>query len=337
MVIRPAVFTVVQGPCFSGFTVQGNPTAGAKGIYTGDITTGRFTDIVVRDFTGTGAVGVHIHNATNWTERCQFGFTIDNNKIGILVTAANPGVYSFEYNFWAPLRVNVNAGQVGIVSQDNCYMRGGSIELIGNVTDNGILMSIEETSGWFMSANIMVEQTGGTGGQAFVQAVGAFRHFHGVVNVATLTSNALAIPNNRIDGGGFKVDPATGLAVTPIAGFMKSWGSRPPAVAMLGAAGTAPPAPVVDPLSDGTRGRFTVGTGTGTMAGQFFQVAFTDLAPTAPVHIAIGCRGSTGKSAGLGQPSVFNVDTAGFWVWVPNAPLASQPNTTYEYTYLVML
>lgn len=341
IVARPSTFTVVQGPKFHGFTVKGDAAAPANaiGIYTGDTTGWRWTDVVVRDFTGTNAVGVHIHNATDWTERNQFGFTIDNNTIGILVTTNGPADYSFEYNFWRPLRINVFAGQVGIVSRNNCFVRGGAIEAVGNITDNGTFMSIEGTSAWHMPANIMLEQTGGTGGQAFLQAAAAFRHFPGMVDVQTLTSNALAVPNNRVDGASIDKDPLTGLVFTPIAGFMGSWGNRPPTIAMLGRAGSSPPAAVVESTGDGTAHRFSVGTGTSPSAvdGQFFQVAFADAAPRVPRHVTVTCEGDDGDSALLGTPSVFNVTVFGYWVWVPNVPAASQPNTKYKYTGFVIL
>lgn len=338
--VQPLPFVVSHGPTFVGFTVKGNATAGAKGIYCIDMVCTTWRDVAVRDFAGVGAVGVHLHNQTYWTERNHFGFTLANNKISLLATTAGGSVISYEYNWWGPLMINVAAGQVGIVSRDNAYIRGGVIELIANVTDDGVLMQIEGTSAWDIGGNIMAEQTGGTGGRGILQASAAFGHFQGTLNLASLTNGALPadtlpVPVRRSYGGSFYKESSSGLVYTPISGALRAIpGSRPPVIAMLAQAGESPPAAVIDATSDQNRGRFTVGTGTGPGTGQFLQVAWPDAHTVVPV-VTLQPEGFPAVSAAL-NPSVFNVTVFGFWVAVAVAPAASQSNTTYAFSYTAM-
>lgn len=110
----------------------------------------------------------------------------------------------------------------------------------------------------------------------------------------------------------------------------------PPITATAGTnAGTAPPAPVVTDCND-ARGRITFGTGTSPTAGDQVDVTFgqawTAAAGAVPTVVITPANAVT-ASLGL---YVSTSSLTGFSVSCQNAPAASQGNTVYAFTYMVV-
>jgi hypothetical protein len=160
-----AVAGVENGPRFAGFTVGGTGTASAVGFHLVDITSAEFDDLVIENFTGTGAVGLLIENDNYWTERNRFSrVQLNNNTVGAQLICA-PGQISFGYNRWTDLRLNVNAGQVGFQTCDTAYVYHNDFTIIANVADAGVVVDCTETSGIVKGRMLLTaEQTTGSGG-----------------------------------------------------------------------------------------------------------------------------------------------------------------------------
>ena len=98
------------------------------------------------------------------------------------------------------------------------------------------------------------------------------------------------------------------------------------------AAGASAPSPVIGTSKD-LRGMVTFGTGTGPTAGVLVNVNFASAFPSLTPAVVITPANNTTASLVL---SVVSVSTTGFSVATPNTPAASQANTTYAFTYVVI-
>jgi hypothetical protein len=210
--VKPNPITVVQGPKFRGFTVQGDAAApsGAVGIYTGDIIGSEWDDIVVQGFTGTNSIGLWFDNYNLFTERNVFKRVwLNNNNIGLLMghtTGGGPfGTNSFGYNRFLDLRINTFGSQIGFITQNDVNFYSSILNMVCNVDGAGTVFSIRDTS--TMNGVVFAvgaEQTGGTGGipyvvdsTAFVFGYGKMR-FENFATDGTITGGPRATPAWRI-------------------------------------------------------------------------------------------------------------------------------------------
>lgn len=207
IIVRPSAFTVVQGPSFSGFTVQGGSAAGHIGIEMGDIIGTRWDDMVIRGFTGSDAVGWWWNNTTEWTERTVVGKVhLDDNTTSLLLSI-NGGTNSFGYTRFLDLRINANDGQTAFATEDDALLYSSTLNLTCNVDDEGTVFDIRDTSqlnGVFFAVG--AEQTNGTGGigrrvasTAFVFGYGACRFENGLVDA--FEGGARRTPTWRVTSG----------------------------------------------------------------------------------------------------------------------------------------
>jgi hypothetical protein len=104
-----------------------------------------------------------------------------------------------------------------------------------------------------------------------------------------------------------------------------------PAVAALTNAGTTPPAPVLTRGSDQS-GAVSFGTGTTPAAGSMVSVTF-NRAYSATPNVTVTALNSATQALGLYLQSI---STTGFQLYVVNAPAASQANTIYAFSYMVI-
>ncbi|HYH48872.1 MAG TPA: hypothetical protein VEG38_04920 [Acidimicrobiia bacterium] len=209
--IRPSPITVVQGPKFGGFTVQGDPSlpTGTAGIKTGDIIGAEWDDIVIQGFAGLGSTGLWIDNINLFTERNVFGRVwLNNNKESLRLSHTGGDeqpTNSFGYNRFLDLRINVWDGQTAIVAEDDINLYSSILNLVCNVDGAGTVYDIRDSA----SFNGVVfgsgaEQTGGTGGIPYKVAATAFVFGYGMMrfeNFATdgiLTGGARHTPAWRI-------------------------------------------------------------------------------------------------------------------------------------------
>ena len=113
--------------------------------------------------------------------------------------------------------------------------------------------------------------------------------------------------------------------------LLLSGGSAPSAAA--GAqAGTSPPAPVVVAGSNDTRGQITFGTGTGPAAGTLVGVTFAQAYAGSPTVLLTPLNAVTAALALYAT----GISATGFSLGAVNAPAASQANTVFAFSYLII-
>ncbi len=105
-------------------------------------------------------------------------------------------------------------------------------------------------------------------------------------------------------------------------------------------AGASPPAPVINNSSDGS-GYISFGTGTVPAAGAQVAVTFAHVITGTPVPCVVVCWSlPAAGSTTLGGCSAVVQGTNGAWtgfiVYSTGAPAASQANTTYAFSYVVI-
>ena len=123
----------VQSARIGGFTVDGtNAGTGACGLHYGDTIGGWLDDLVAQNFTTAGAKGIWIDNRTNWTERTLWTRVWANNNTTGVLFDVNGGKNSWLYQRMFDVRINANAGQVGIMLQAGGGFQRGIFNVMGN-------------------------------------------------------------------------------------------------------------------------------------------------------------------------------------------------------------
>lgn len=174
-------FTTVQGGCLKGFTIQGSSApAGAVGVRLGDTTGFTLDDIIIRDFLAAGSTGLWMDNRTNWTERTRAsGLHLDNNTVGVRFSV-NGGTTSFGYTRFSDLRLNVNAGQVGIQCESACILYAVDIVAAANCSGASPTL-VNMIGGSMMNGRIFMGAEGGVTPIRFTVATGSTVRFGGWV------------------------------------------------------------------------------------------------------------------------------------------------------------
>ncbi len=312
---------VTQQGSIKGITLRGDATAAAKGlVFTNTVSPPWLDDVVIENFTGTGAIGLDMVNTTHWTERAGgVRVWLNNNTVSMKMTGGGTAATnSFMYHNWLDLRLNMSANQIGIVSAANAFVSKGKWHITANIDGNdGVIIDVTDTS-WWQNPHMIAqgEQTTGTGGIGVRVAAGANFYPVGWIDFPASSGHILQT--------GFAVDGRilTQLAFNPV-------------ITMTGAAaGTSPPAPVLL-TGNSAKGRFTVGTGTGPTAGDFVRVTYERPALVAGGNIPLPVIDTTSGVTAALDPFISAIDFAGFTIAVRNAPAASQANTIYGFTYHV--
>ena len=194
--VRTSPFVARKAGTIAGFTLNGNAGANAVGVHAGDIGGLHLESLEIRNFTGTSGSGLWLDNTTNWTERLYLlDCWLSNNTVGLRFTV-NGGTTSFLYNHFSGLHINTNAGQTGILSQNNAAVHG--IFLEGNINDDAAdasstAISVAGTSTWHESNiyRFTAEDTGGGGGTGLSVAAGASFDGSGWLQINGLTNSLL--------------------------------------------------------------------------------------------------------------------------------------------------
>jgi hypothetical protein len=117
-----------------GLTIDGtNASAGAKGLHYGDTEGGVLgPDLHIRNFSGSGSVGLYMDNSVSWTENIWSRVTIFNCKTAVIFDVTSAGAsFSFEYNHLI-FKIYAFSGQNGVVLQNGAWFRNGSLSVLGN-------------------------------------------------------------------------------------------------------------------------------------------------------------------------------------------------------------
>ncbi len=187
IVIRPGTFTIDQGPTFRGFSVNGDPAgpASAFGIYTGDITAARWEDLVIKGFTGAGAIGFNFDNVDGWTEVQRFRSVRLDDCTVCLLCSVSGGSNSFARIEW-DIHFNLHDDQVGFKTTDDALLYGQKGHFDGNaVGDDAVFVDMYDTSSISGEINMDFEQTSGTGAIGIREENPGFQFFaRGVRNYA---------------------------------------------------------------------------------------------------------------------------------------------------------
>lgn len=140
-------FTIKPAGTFSNFTIIGS-SAASEGILGGQSVGATYENINTSGFTGSGAAGIHWHNAgslSTWTEQ--------NSLINVGLGGAGDGLYntngllmdsddpqdSFGHNHFINVHLNVSTGQVGLNLQSG-FFNLSDVNLDCNV-DNALVGS----------------------------------------------------------------------------------------------------------------------------------------------------------------------------------------------------
>lgn len=170
-------FTVRQQGSIGGIELTGDGSDGQIGIHCLDTgTVPAMHDMVVQAFSGDGSIGVLMENTDKWNERANINRVhLNDNTVGLELRAPlaawGTGASSFGYHRWIDLRVNINAGQIGIKSSGGAYIYNGVLSVICNAEGTGgKLFDVDGVSTW--GCSIMV--TGET--FAFGDTIGIHVH-----------------------------------------------------------------------------------------------------------------------------------------------------------------
>ena len=165
-------FTVTQAASLRSLTIDGPTTASAKGVHIGDIIGFEFYDVVVRNFTGAGAVGIHMDNVDWFTERTSFNRTWVANcstLVRFSVSGSGPNTTnSMGYTHIVGLQLNASAGQTFVDFEDNVNLYScNPCQINGNADGNNTIGFDFNSSTAFWGSDqfaVTIEQTGATGG-----------------------------------------------------------------------------------------------------------------------------------------------------------------------------
>lgn len=130
-------------------------------------------------------------NATNWTERTNvLAVHLDNCTRAVRFTKQAEAVSnSFGYQRFLDLRLNVNAGQTGFVSENESLIYNSTI--IATINEGAgaaaALISAQGTSAWTGNVYDIVAEDAGGGGTGFSVAAGAFFEGTGYVRLDGFT------------------------------------------------------------------------------------------------------------------------------------------------------
>jgi hypothetical protein len=213
----------------------------------------------------------------------------------------------------------------------------------GGSVDNYGVEGVSETGG----AGVYGTGSNGYGvyglGTNFAGVYGLSTNSYGVLGKCTTGSDGTRGENTSTGAGVYGFNSGTGPGVKAenlngtgpalwVQGHIKATFGWPAGATAQSGAGTGAPAPVVTGCND-VRGTVTFGTGTSPAAGNQVYVTFGKQYQANPVVVVCPANAAT---AALGQPYVATVATSGFIVALPVAPAASQANTVYSFSYMVI-
>lgn len=272
-------------------------------------------DDVILGITGTGARGIRVTDTVLWNERAS-GSRLQLNHCTVGMELIGTGAAnSFAYARFSDLRLNIGAGQIGVLTTGTALVYGGLWHVLFNIDGTGgiafQLKNGTSISGWGI---ITGEQTTGTGGIFRDTSDGGIWALSGYMNVQGCT-----------DVGGSQFPP---IEYSPTGQAQHRWPAAP-TLAMGAAAGTSPPVPTVS--GNDVRGTILAGSGTSPTTGNFITVTYANALPYAAVPVISPFGGITAGQ----QPFIASAGPTGFTVGFLVAPGASQPLGTYGIMYSV--
>jgi hypothetical protein len=201
-------YTVTQAGKISGISIHGTPQ-GTSGIHSGSIAGASFEDLHIDGFTASSASCLWLDNVNHgWMERTvmsrvELGFPGTGGCAKDMKMTRTGGTNSFGYNRWTDLKLNVNAGQIGISSESPLFFYHSQLSLTCNASAaNGICISLTGKSNWDLNVyNLVGENSVGGGTGVFVDAGSSFRGY-GFIDFPNM---ALTNENGATFGGTFRI------------------------------------------------------------------------------------------------------------------------------------
>lgn len=206
-----------------GLTIDGsNASTSSCGLHYGDAMNGAFSDLVVQNFSGSSAIGIHMDNNTNYTEGTLWDrVLVSANKTGVLWEYTGGPSNSFGYQRIKQLRLLSNSGQIGMRLQQGALIYNGEINISGNFAAGSTFLQIAGVTGSGITAmakcsyTIQVEVTGaGSATGISLTEFGAMSG-HGVVDLSSgsFTSATAGTHPGTFDLSGWIVIPGTIIGV----------------------------------------------------------------------------------------------------------------------------
>lgn len=190
--------------------------AASSGIHLGDGMGYVLDHLMVRNFTGTGSIGLYLDNNIWWTEKLRATqIMLSNCATGIVVDVTGTGTSSFEYNH-LEAHCYANSGQACYVIQGGAQWNGpGGLKLSANMKNgSGPFLTITGGSKIYDSPLFCRMETGGgsittppqtilfgtTGGTDLIQQCTGYLLFTGTVAASNATAGNLDTFRGRIYG-----------------------------------------------------------------------------------------------------------------------------------------
>lgn len=135
----------------SGLIIDGASAAsGSCGIHMGDMLAPRLERVLIRNFTGAGATGLHVDNTIAWLEKARFDqIEISNCATCCLIeqTGGSSSNNSMEYNWW-DLHCYCESGQAAVVVQGGVYLFENLIKWSANMNaGSGPFLTLQGSNG----------------------------------------------------------------------------------------------------------------------------------------------------------------------------------------------
>ena len=129
-VTSPVLFA---GGGIRDLTIDGSASApGSTGIHMGDISFYNLQDVIVKNFTGAGAIGFHFDNAYNWTERLHGRIFAENCASHVVYDVSTSTSTSFMRQLMDIFILQGDPTQDGVVFRNGAGTSHSKIYLGGN-------------------------------------------------------------------------------------------------------------------------------------------------------------------------------------------------------------
>lgn len=154
--IQPGNPATMTAGVIEGMRIDGtNAGANATGIDIGDAWGHIIRDVSIVNFEGSGAVGLHINNAVDYTEKSHMQCELIHCTTAVLVDIpVNSTNTSMEYNEF-DFNIMADTGQAGMVLRRGAFISGGYLRIGGNFPANsGPVLTLSGDNGSGQSSTI---------------------------------------------------------------------------------------------------------------------------------------------------------------------------------------
>jgi hypothetical protein len=163
------------GAPITGLIIDGtNAPSNSVGLHWGD-RTGSELDVIVKNFSAAGCIGVHLDNRYGWSEDNVIRLNLENNTQNLVIDVNNSTGESYGYNDWN-IYINAHVNQHGVILQAGTgfsgpYIYGSKVFYMhGNFlpptsgSNTGIALYFKSATSYIQDHIIIVCETDSPGG-----------------------------------------------------------------------------------------------------------------------------------------------------------------------------